>query len=47
MRRVILFGLDGASFNVIQPWIEEGQLPAFARLLREGSHGVLKNAKEL
>jgi len=41
MQKVILLGLDGASYNVIQPWVEEGQLPAFARLLREGSHGVL------
>lgn len=43
MHRVILFGLDGASYNVIQPWVEQGHLPAFARLMREGSRGVLKS----
>ena len=43
MQKVILLGLDGASYNVIQPWVDEACLPAFARLLREGSHGVLKS----
>jgi len=41
--QVILFGLDAASSNVIQAWVEEGQLPTFARMLREGSHGILKS----
>lgn len=43
MHKVILFGLDGASFNLIQPWVKDGSLPTFARLLKEGAHGVLKS----
>jgi hypothetical protein len=33
--QVILFGLDGASFNLIEPWVQEGRLPASGRVLRE------------
>lgn len=43
MNKVILFGLDGASFNIIKPWVEKGYLPAFAHILQEGSSGVLKS----
>lgn len=43
MNKVILFGLDGTSFNIIQPWVQKGYLPTFARLLKEGVSGVLKS----
>lgn len=43
LNKVILFGLDGASFNLIRPWVQKGHLPAFARLFREGTYGVLKS----
>lgn len=41
--RILIFGVDGATFDLIQPWAEAGYLPTFARLLREGSHGNLQS----
>lgn len=35
--KVVLVGLDGADWRVIQPMMEEGQLPAFAGTVRNGS----------
>jgi len=41
--RVLVVGLDGATFDLIRPWAEEGHLPTMARLLREGAHGELRS----
>lgn len=40
-RRVVVIGLDGATFDLIKPWAEAGDLPTLARLMREGAHGTL------
>src|SRR5579883_3412864 len=34
--RAVIFGVDGLSFRILQPLIERGDLPNFARLQREG-----------
>lgn len=34
--RTIIFGADGLTFRILQPLIERGELPNFARLQREG-----------
>lgn len=39
--RVVVIGLDGADWRVIDPLIERGKLPSFARLRREGATGIL------
>ena len=39
--RVLVIGLDGASFDLIRPWLENGDLPCLSRLYREGLHGTL------
>ena len=39
--RVVLLGLDGATFRLIKPWAEEGFLPNFARLFSEAAWGEL------
>ena len=31
--RMVVVGLDGATFRLIKPWVEAGKLPTFARLL--------------
>ena len=31
--RMVVVGWDGATFDLIGPWIAEGKLPTFARLL--------------
>lgn len=39
--RMLVVGLDGATFNLIKRWSAEGRLPAFARLLADGAHAGL------
>jgi predicted AlkP superfamily phosphohydrolase/phosphomutase len=39
--KIVVIGLDGATFDLIQPWIESGELPTLASLVREGAHGIL------
>ncbi len=38
---VVLLCVDGADLQVIEPMIAAGQLPTFARLMREGASGPL------
>ena len=39
--KLLIIGIDGATFDLILPWAESGQLPVFRRLLGEGVHGRL------
>jgi predicted AlkP superfamily phosphohydrolase/phosphomutase len=39
--RVLVVGLDGATFDLIRPWAAAGHLPTLARLMQEGFHGEL------
>lgn len=39
--RVILFGIDGADWAVINPLISKGRLPNLEKMVREGSSGTL------
>ncbi|MEZ4716472.1 MAG: alkaline phosphatase family protein [Caldilineaceae bacterium] len=39
--RVLVIGLDGATFDLIKPWAAEGRLPTLARLMDGGAHGSL------
>lgn len=39
--KIALIGWDGATWEVIDPLLRQGQLPHLARLLREGSRAVL------
>lgn len=40
---VLVLGLDGATFDLILPWVEQGYLPCLGRLLREGSSSPLRS----
>lgn len=42
-QRVIVIGLDGATWDLIRPWVEEGKLPTFSRLMKEGTWGILES----
>ncbi len=42
-KKVFLLGLDGATFDLMKPWMKEGALPNFSRLLKEGCHGGLES----
>ena len=39
--KVLILGLDGATWDVIEPMRRAGKLPAFDRLMREGGTGTL------
>ena len=41
--RVLVIGLDGATFDLIDPLIAEGKLPTLARLVRSGSRSALRS----
>lgn len=41
--RLIVLGIDGATWDVVQPYIEAGHLPAFQRLVKEGAWGELRS----
>jgi len=42
-RRVLVIGLDGATFRLVRPWAEAGHLPNLARLMQEGAWGELRS----
>ena len=41
--RLIVIGVDGADWQVIDPLVRSGRLPAFRRLREEGASGVLRS----
>jgi predicted AlkP superfamily phosphohydrolase/phosphomutase len=43
MSRVLVIGIDGGTFDLLQPWADEGHLPNLARLMDEGSTGLLES----
>ncbi len=40
---IIIIGLDGATLDLIAPWVEAGELPAIGALLRGGASGRLRS----
>ncbi len=40
---VILIGLDGGTFDLIDPWVRAGELPAIASLLEGGARTALRS----
>ncbi len=42
-RKVLVIGLDGATFDIIDPLIEKGKLPNLERLMRMGTRAALKS----
>jgi len=41
MSRVLVIGLDGATFDLIDPWVKEGRLPTIASCLDQGVRAPL------
>ena len=42
-QQVVFIGLDGATWGIIDPMIEAGELPTFERLKTEGAFGTLRS----
>ncbi len=45
--KTLLVGVDGLSWNRLLPLVESGKMPHVARLMREGSYGVLHSHRTL
>jgi predicted AlkP superfamily phosphohydrolase/phosphomutase len=43
MGRVILFGLDGGTYTVLDSLIDRGVMPFLARFMKSGVRGVLQS----
>ncbi|HZY42618.1 MAG TPA: alkaline phosphatase family protein, partial [Anaerolineae bacterium] len=43
MTKLLIIGLDGATFDLIKPWAAQGKLPTLARLMRDGVTGQLES----
>lgn len=41
MEKAIVVGIDGATFDLVGPWMDDGTLPAMAEVRDRGSSGVL------
>jgi len=41
--KVIVFGLDGATWNILRPMMDGGLLPNFSKITKEGVWGTLKS----
>ncbi len=42
-RKLLVVGLDGATWDLIGPWAESGELPLFKKLMAEGAWGPLRS----
>lgn len=42
-RNVLVFGLDGVTFDLIDDWMQVGELPYFEKLNQEGVRGELRS----
>lgn len=42
-KRILIIGLDGATFDIIRPMIKAGKLPTIAKLMAEGAWGSLSS----
>ena len=42
-KRVIVIGLDGATWDLMKPWAEKGILPTFKKMMEDGVYGNLES----
>jgi predicted AlkP superfamily phosphohydrolase/phosphomutase len=43
MTKILIVGLDGATWNVIEPLASTGELPTFKKLMENGTYGQLRS----
>ena len=41
--KVLVIGLDGATFNLMRPWMDQGLLPNLGRVCNQGASGNLRS----
>lgn len=42
-KKVLILGLDGATWDVLEPWMSAGKLPNLTKLRKRGSWGILNS----
>lgn len=42
--KICIIGIDGATFDLIMPFMEAGHLPNIRRIISKGAHGLLKSS---
>jgi len=45
--RILVVGLDGATLDLLEPWLSEGELPTIAKLIAEGASGKLRSVPNM
>jgi predicted AlkP superfamily phosphohydrolase/phosphomutase len=40
--KIVIIGWDGATWDLLRPWVESGDLPGVARIMAEGAAGELR-----
>jgi len=43
-QKIFVIGWDSATWDLIQPWVEQGKLPNLAKLVAQGASGSLESA---
>ena len=41
--KVLVIGIDGGTFDLIEPWVKDGKLPTIGELMKKGSYGNLRS----
>lgn len=41
--KALIIGLDGATFDILDPLIRNGRMPVLEKLMQNGAHGILKS----
>jgi predicted AlkP superfamily phosphohydrolase/phosphomutase len=40
-KRVLIIGLDGTTYEILEPYLSQGEFPALKHLMASGSHGTI------
>ncbi|MDO8141482.1 MAG: alkaline phosphatase family protein, partial [Candidatus Brocadiales bacterium] len=43
MPKIVVIGIDSATFDIIEPLVNQGKLPVFTRFMKEGVWGRLQS----
>ena len=43
VKKVLVIGLDSAPLELIDPWVQQGELPVLGQLMSQGASGVLRS----
>ena len=45
--KVLLIGIDAATWDVLMPLVKQGKVPNIARLMKEGVYGELESIEPM